>query len=293
MKQGSTGYDEPDSEIGLGELLWRAWRARWAILGILFFFALLGAVAGTINPTKYRAEILLSPVTDSPTGAVGGLGELASQYGELASMAGVSLSGRGGNNKDESLATLQSQLITEAYIRENNLLPLLFPTLWDDASKRWKTTDAKRIPTLWMGNQAFKKIRDVKPDKVTGLTTLRITWRDPAIASKWANELVITTNIYLRDKAIKESERNIAYLNQEAARTNIIEAKAAIFSILKDEVNKEMIAKGRDEYALKVIDPAQPPESPSSPSRLLVTLLGLMLGLVLSALLVLSKSFAR
>jgi uncharacterized protein involved in exopolysaccharide biosynthesis len=144
-----------------------------------------------------------------------------------------------------------------------------------------------------MGNQAFKKIRDVKPDKVTGLTTLRITWRDPAIASKWANELVITTNIYLRDKAIKESERNIAYLNQEAARTNIIEAKAAIFSILKDEVNKEMIAKGRDEYALKVIDPAQPPESPSSPSRLLVTLLGLMLGLVLSALLVLSKSFAR
>jgi uncharacterized protein involved in exopolysaccharide biosynthesis len=269
-------------EIGFQELFADAWKARWETLGVTLICMIAGIITGLLIEKQYRAEILIT-VTDSPTGASGGLGALASQYGALASLVGVSMSGK--DSKAESVAVLQSRLITEAYLRDNNLLPVLYSDLWDENSKRWKPTNARKIPSLWMATQFFgKKIREVKEDKQTGLVTMRITWRDPTAAAKWANDLVRNTNQYLRDKAIKESDQNIAYLNEQAAKTNVIEAREAIYSILKQELNKQMIARGREEYALKVLDPAQPPESQSSPSVALLGAVGFGVGIIISAL---------
>ena len=289
MEHGST-IDQRPNEISIPELLADTWKAKWTVLAIVTIFTIAGMGLGLLIGKKYRADILLSPVAESPTGSVGGLGAITSQFGELASMAGLSLSGRGANNKDESVAVLQSQLITEAYVRDHNLLPILFRKRWDAKANRWLSTDPKKIPTLWTANQFFKQIREVKQDKQTGLVTLRITWEDPVAAATWANDLVRDTNRYLREKAIRESEQNITYLNQEAAKTNIVEAKAAIYSILKDEVNKQMIAKGREEYALKVLDPAQAPERPSTPPRIFVAAAGFAAGTILAALWILRRS---
>jgi hypothetical protein len=49
----------------------------------------------------------------------------------------------------------------------------------------------------------------------------------------WANELVRMTNDYLRDQAIQESERNIAYLNDQASKTDAVGAKQAIYALPK------------------------------------------------------------
>lgn len=280
-----------DDLVGLPELRADAWAARWTILTITLVLALAGALAGSFLPKQYRAEILVTPA-DSPGGSMGGLGGVASQYGALASLAGVSLSGKG--SKEEAIAVLQSELITEAYVHEANLLPVLYAKRWDAGAGRWKTDASGAIPTLWMANLYFKKhVRDVKEDKQTGLVTMRITWTDPVAAARWANDLVRVTNQYMRDKAIKEAEKNIDYLTDQAAKTSAVEARAAIFSIMKEEMNKQMIARGRDEYALKVLDPAQPPEIPSSPSAMLLGAAGAGLGLLLSALLVWRKSAAR
>jgi uncharacterized protein involved in exopolysaccharide biosynthesis len=123
--------------------------------------------------------------------------------------------------------------------------------------------------------------------------TLTITWTDPKLASQWANGLVQMTNAYLRDKAIRESESNIEYLNAEAARTNVIEVKQAIYSILKTEINREMIARGSSEYAFKIIDPATPPELASFPRKALWLLGGLAFGFILSVLVVFARESFR
>jgi uncharacterized protein involved in exopolysaccharide biosynthesis len=120
--------------------------------------------------------------------------------------------------------------------------------------------------TPWKGNEFFKKnVRTVVTDPKTGLVTMTIKWTDPHIAAKWANDLVSLTNSYLQKKAIAESERNIAYLNGEAAKTDVLPVKQAIYTILQSEINKEMLARGNDEYAFKILDPAVPPERPSTP----------------------------
>jgi hypothetical protein len=244
---------------------------------------LVGAAAVWISPKKYEATVVVSPQTGtSNSGELSSLGSAASQLGGIASLAGLSL---GGNSaKAESIATLQSEALTERYIQENGLLPTLFPRKWDSQKNNWKTSDESKIPTLWQGNRLFDdKLRRVKENSRNGLVTLGITWTDSKIAASWANGLVKLTNEYLRDKAIKESEKNIAYLNEEALKTSVVRTRDSIYSLMESEIRKEMLARGSDEYALKIIDPAVAPEKPSSPQPVLWILAALCIGLLLSS----------
>jgi uncharacterized protein involved in exopolysaccharide biosynthesis len=125
------------------------------------------------------------------------------------------------------------------------------------------------------------------------LVTITITWTDPHIAATWANDLVKATNEFLRDRAIRESERNIAYLNGQAASTDVVGVKQAIYAILQSEISKVMLARGSDEYALKIIDPAVAPERPFFPKLTLWLAAGIALGMVLSAVIVVFRSGRR
>lgn len=186
---------------------------------------------------------------------------------------------------------LQSEALTENYIQSNHLMQVLFADEWDAENKKWSVNDPDKVPTLWKTNEYFKrKVRAVTTDTKTGLVTLTITWKDPKLAATWANELVQLTNEYLRTKTIDQSERNIAYLNDEAAKTDAVGVKQAIYSILQTEINKEMLARGSSEYAFKIIDPAVPPERPASPQKLIWILVGMFTGLFVSAFVVLVRS---
>jgi LPS O-antigen subunit length determinant protein (WzzB/FepE family) len=101
-------------------------------------------------------------------------------------------------------------------------------------------------------------------------------------AAQWANDLVKVTNDYLRAKAIEKSERHIEYLKQQAAATDIAQLRSAIYSVLESEIKNAMLARGNDEYALKVIDPATVPERRSSPKRAVWVSVGFVSGLFLA-----------
>jgi len=261
-------YQNPTEqpELRLSELINVLRRRKWLVVGFAVVLTALAGVAGVILPKHYKAVIVISPVTQTQGsgGALSGVGSMLSSFGGgLASLAGLA-----GNDtkRAESLAVLQSEALTEKYIHQNDLLPTLFPKEWDAANKRWRRTDPDHFPTLWKGNEFFKKnVRIVLTDPKSGLVTLTISWTDAHIAAKWANDLVAMTNDYLRKKAIDESERNIAFLNEQAAKTDVVTVKQAIYAILQSEINKEMLARGNDEYAFKILDPAVAPERPSTP----------------------------
>jgi len=271
-------------QIRLKDLVDLLWRGRWWVIGITLSLTVAAAVLALVLPKTYKAQITVSAVTNAPgSGGMGGLSSMVSQFSGLASLAGLSVGGD--THKAESLAVLQSEALTEDYLRENDLLPVLYAKLWDPLQRRWKVTDPRRIPTLWRANQRFKhEIRTVSTDNKTGLTTLTVVWKDPKLAAQWANGLVKKANDYLRGKAIAESDRNIEYLNAQALKTDVVGVKQAIYAIMENEINKEMLARGSDEYALKVLDPAVPPEAPYSPQPLMWTLIGLFSGVLLCIL---------
>lgn len=279
-----------EDEISLRELFDVLWRGKLLILSITAAFTLIAAVAAWVTPKSYKASVVISPVSDTSSSQFGsGLSSLTSQFGGLASLAGISIGGD--SKKSESLAVLQSEALTENYIQANHLMQVLYEDKWDPVEKKWRVSDPDKVPTLWKANDYFKKrVRAVTTDTKTGLVTLTITWKDPKLAASWANELVQVTNEYLRTKAINQSERNIIYLNEEAAKTDAVGVKEAIYSILQTEINKQMLARGSDEYAFKVIDPAVPPERAASPKKLIWILVGMFAGLFLSAFVVLIRS---
>jgi uncharacterized protein involved in exopolysaccharide biosynthesis len=270
-------------EFTFRELVDALWQTKWLVLVLSVAFAVVTTVAALAMPQTYESTITVSPVSEAPgSGQLSALGGLATQFGGLASLAGLSVGGD--SKKAESLAVLQSRALTNEYIRQNNLLPVLYADQWDAKNNRWDVSDQSSVPTLWEANEKFKKIRTVSTDNKTGLVTLTIAWTDPKAAADWANDLVKMTNDYLRTAAIEESERNIAYLREQATKTDIVGVKQAIYSILQTEINKAMLARGSDQYALKIIDPAVPPESPSSPNVRVWALAGLFGGLMLSLL---------
>ena len=261
-------YQNPTEqpEMRLSELINVLRRRKWLVTGFAVVLTAAAGIVGVLYPKHYKAVIVISPVTQTQgsSGALSGVGSMLSSFGGgLASLAGLA-----GNDtkRAESLAVLVSEALTEKYIQQNNLLPTLFFKDWDAQNKRWLRTDPAHFPTLWKGNEFFKKnVRTVLTDPKSGLVTMTISWTDAHIAAKWANDLVAMTNDYLRKKAIDESERNIGFLNEQAAKTDVVTVKQAIYAILQSEINKEMLARGNDEYAFKILDPAVAPERPSTP----------------------------
>jgi uncharacterized protein involved in exopolysaccharide biosynthesis len=281
-----------EDQISLGEIFNILLSRKWQILAATIVFASIAALAAWLLPKSYRAAVLLSPVTNSGSSQLGALGSIVSQIGGFASLAG--LSGGGDSKKSEATAVLQSEALTEKYIVENSLLPVLFWQKWDAKAGTWKAGDAESIPTPWKANNLFKKqVRSVTSDPKTGLVTVTIKWRDPQTAAKWANDLVAITNDYLRSKSIEETDRNIAFLNDQALKNNVVEVKQAIYKIMESEISKGMVARGSREYAFKILDPAVPPEKSTSPDPPIWILGGAFGGLLLSSAIVLLTSRAR
>jgi uncharacterized protein involved in exopolysaccharide biosynthesis len=254
------------------------------ILAVAFVCGILSGVAAWVLPKKYEASVLLLPVArESSSDKLGGLSAIASQLsvGGLSELAGLSNSG---SFKAESVATLQSDALTEQYIQHNNLLPILYSTMWDPKLGTWKTHDPDKVPTLWKANETFKKtIRQVSTNPKTGLVTLAIRWKDPKLAARWANDLVKLTNDYLRSRSLSESEQHIAYLQEQLAKTNIVPLQQSLYALMESEIKNQMLARGREEYALRVIDPATVPEKAISLGRAAMGLIGFAVGAFASA----------
>jgi uncharacterized protein involved in exopolysaccharide biosynthesis len=251
------------TEIRMKDLVQTLLLYRLRIVVFALTCTILVAIVSLLVPKQYDATIVISPVTSTSEKSLsaGALGSL----GGLAAMAGMSLGSD--SKKNESIATLESQGLMQRYIRDNNLMPILYADKWDARSGKWKVTDPEQVPTLWKATQYFKNLRTVSPDSKTGMVTLKVRWKDATLAAKWANGLVKMTNDYERDTAIAESDRNIAYLTQQASSTDVLGIKQAIYNLLQSEISKSMIARGTPEYAFKVIDPALVAEKAAFPQK--------------------------
>lgn len=269
-------------EIGLREFGRVMWRYRLLFAIVTSVCVVIAGIGGAMSVRKYKASVVFS-VAEDQLNAMSGLTGMISQLGPLATLAAGSLMGNT-DQKSEAVAVLQSRALTNAFVQENDLLPVLFADRWDPVAKKWIVDRPEDVPTLWKANEAFKKIRSVVQDNKTGLLTLSITWTDPQLAAKWANELVERANRHMQQRAIADSRRNLKYLNEQATQADSVELRNAIYKLIEREIQQVMLAQGNSEYALRIIDPAVPPETPSSSGMRTWLAGGLLGGLLISAL---------
>ncbi len=274
-------YRDEDDEIDLVDV-WRTLVAGRVLIAAVTLVCVAATAAFAFLATPiFRAETLLVPVENTEKAG----GSLL-QLGALESLAGI---GAGGGDSSEALAVLTSRVFTDAFIREEKLMPVLFSERWDAARGAWR--EGEEAPTAWDAYQVFnRKVRFVSRDVKSGLVTLAIEWRDPDFAAQWSNRLVQRINAERRAEAIREAETSIVYLKEQLAETSLVEMQQAIYQLIEAKIKKIMVAKSLDEYAFKVIDPAVPPQEISSPRRVPLIMLGLLFGLILSSVIVLVRA---
>jgi uncharacterized protein involved in exopolysaccharide biosynthesis len=241
--------------------------------------ALLAGAWQLVSPKEYKSAVLVSIVSDD-RGRLGGLSSIVSQLGPLASLAGAA--GLGMSQKAEPLAVLKSHFLAQQFIVENNIIETFYtPKVW--RQRVLQSLGLRKKPTLWKATKYFdENIVRVTQDSKTGLITLSVTWRDPQLAATWANGLIQMANKQLRDKAITESQKHIDYLTDQATKTTLVELRTAVSALIENEVKQSMLAKGNEQFALAIIDPAVAPEEPSSPGFFISLLGGALAGFALS-----------
>lgn len=261
--------------------VWRIiWRGKRTVIAATTIFA-LGSLAYALLATEiYRAEVLLAPAAEQSPG-IGG------QLGGLAALAGVNVSVGEGDDV-VALAVLQSRQFARQFIEQLDLLPIFFEDEWDAENERWREDDPTEAPDVRDGVKFFhEEIFEVSAELRTGLVTLTIEWTDPDIAAEWASILVLRLNDRLRERALQEAQTNVDYLQSEMAKATLVTLQESIGRLLEAELPKLMLAKGNEEFAFKIVDPAFPPRDRERPKRALTAIIGTILGGLLGIFIVL------
>ncbi|MBF0135454.1 MAG: hypothetical protein H7833_11240 [Magnetococcus sp. DMHC-1] len=258
--------DKKESKLDLSDLMWGLLKYSWVTIIITVIFTYNAYQKAKNTPYLYKAMTSLISADESGgtmtqmaatsvgTSNVTSAGFVSGLLGPLSGLLmGGGISGPGG---DLANVNLKSRTFMTSLIREENLLPELYPDQWDEVAGKWKNG---KEPDLFQAAQKLRLMIQLGPDAVTGTYSLSVTTEDPVKAAKWANLLVDVLNRRLRAKAIKECEEKMEFLTNQIKQTSYVEFQQAIAGLMEVEIKKMMAARLRKEFIYRVIDPAIPP----------------------------------
>ena len=270
-------------EMSLLDLWVVLWRNKWSVILITAAFSIAAVIYSLAATEWYRAEAVLAPADERSTQGLSGA------LGGLANLAGVSA---GGNDSVEALAVLRSREFAASFIQDLNLLPVFSPEAMvsETAADRFDATQPDmRDAVKYFSDNVLR----VTEDRETQLVTLAIEWTEPEIAADWANALVHRLNERMRQRSLLEAETNLAYLQTELGKTSVVTLQQSIGRLMEGELQKLMLARGNEQFAFKIIDPAQAPKMRSRPRRTLFVILAAFLGGAISLVVVLVRDAVR
>ena len=306
-------YPEPRSnqspdyedEIHLRELIKVLWQGKLWIIGTTFIAAIISVAIALWLPNIYRAEALLA--TDE---GGGGLSSLASQYGGLASLAGIQLPAGESSKKTIGIAKLQSRKFMADFMERHNIIPELMaasaydvntgelsydPTIYDPETRIWTRDVEPPLQNKPSSQEAFLNmtaILGVTDDNEAGFVTVSIEHLSPLIAYEWVTWLVDDLNREMMLEATAEAQQSIDYLTDQLEKTQVVALEQVFYTLIEEQMKTIMLANSRNEYLFKTIDPAIVSERKSGPNRALICVLGTLLGGMLSVLWVLISQYA-
>lgn len=269
-----TVWGDPD-QVDLVYLVRCVWAKKWIVILMTSVFSVSAVVYALLATEWYRAEALVAPVEQEQSLRLGAAGA------GLAALAGISL-----NNQESAkpLEVLRSRAFIASFLKEGGRAGEVARLSGAAGKARSGGLASRPEEDLRKAVIYFRenKLR-VTEEPRRGVVTVSVEWTDPDTASIWANRLIEGLNSHMREKASAEAETNISFLSKELASTGLITLQQSIGRLLENELQKLMMARGAEEYALRIIDPAEPPIYRTRPRRAVIVIAATLLGLMLSA----------
>lgn len=142
------------------------------------------------------------------------------------------------------------------------------------------TYPQKKIPSPQESFQEFNNFFNISFDKETTFMIISVTHYSPVIAKEWTEIIANGINQTMRDDEKKRVERSIEFLDNQINQTNLSEIKNSLLELIQQELKKLMIIESSDEYIYKILEPPIVPELKSSPNRLIIIFISIVLGFV-------------
>ncbi|BEU02746.1 LPS biosynthesis protein [Agarivorans sp. OAG1] len=298
-----------EDEIDIRELFAVIWRGKWLIVACTLVFA-IGAVIFAINqPNIYRANALLA-ASDQESNKLSGM---ASQFGSLASFAGINIGGRTGTDQTTlAIEVLKSRQFfkdfLDKYQIKNDLMAAkgwnpvsgelsYDPEVYDAQTNNW-TREVKAPnpvePSMQESHGVFiREVLSITTDKETGLITIAAEHISPVVAQQWVSWLIKDINQVMQQRAQHETKANIIYLKEQLDKTSVAQMQTVFYQLIEEQTKTLMLAEANDDFVFKVVDPAVIAEKKVKPKRALICVLGTLLGGMLGVMLALVRHFAK
>jgi uncharacterized protein involved in exopolysaccharide biosynthesis len=304
-----TANNFAEDEVDLKELFAALWQGKWVILSFVLTATVVAVFYAVSLPNIYKSEALLAPVEENSSS---GLSALAGQFGGLASLAGINLSGASSGKVTIALELLKSRQFLGEFIEKNNLKPEIMASIGWDQSKNILVYDTD----IYIHEQK-KWVRDVKPpkqqepslleaqkkflednlivsqDKDSGLVKLSVKHYSPHLAQELVSKLIKAINKQMRQKDIAEAQNSIDYLKEALRKTDIADMQSVFYQLIEKQQQTKMLANVREEYVLKVLDPPVVAEEKSEPKRAIIVLLISIFGGFLGCVFSVAKYFRK
>jgi uncharacterized protein involved in exopolysaccharide biosynthesis len=310
MSELQSDYSHADDEIDLRELFQVVWEGKALIAIVTGLAAIISVVVALSLPNIYQSSAILAPKSGDGTG---GLSRLASQYGGIASLAGINLGGLGGDGMSKpavAIEKMKSLSFFKKHLYEDLLVDLMAVESWDPstrqlmydveiydiAAKKWLREvgpPRQAQPSDQEAHKAFLELLSVSEDKKTGLISVSVQHQSPDIAKRWVELMVSRVSEDLRSTDILEAEESIKFLEAQREKTSLVSLDEIFAQLIEEQTKTIMLANVAKDYVFDVIDPPVAPELKSKPSRALICVLGTLLGGMLGVVVVLIRYYGR
>jgi LPS O-antigen subunit length determinant protein (WzzB/FepE family) len=283
---GKSFDDVVDEEIELLEYVTAILSNKYKIAFVSLLVALITFGVSLIMPIKYESA---STVAFIQMDSLGGVQPDNRRAPEMVSLLEHDfLSQRVHDNYQERImAKMRSRIFTEYFITKNNLLPVIFNKHWDEAKKQWKDNFE---PNMTLAARIFKKeISWIEHLKENNLLNIRIRLEKPGQTADLANKFVNDFNAYMRDRAIEEADKKLAFLEDNIKKTNIVEMQKSFYRLMEAQLVAKMLAVSKKDFAIEMLDPAIVPIEKASPARKKMTIMAFIATFILSIIFIIAR----
>ena len=276
-------------DVDLLSYVYAVFDGKWLILLMTLLCAGLGMLYAASLPETYQGIVRFDIVDVTDPGGVRPDARLVPEsIGMLEH--GFVLRAKEDNHTQKMLAFLRSKRFMRRFMDTYNIYQYLYPQYWDVEASSWDTNFQldKGLAQKTFPSDVIAIDHSVETD----IVAIKIINKDPTLAAELANLYVSEFNEYMREEALEKISNKLKYLKQKVDEASSQEIKQMLFRLMEAQTAQAMLANGKLEYAIEVLDPAVRPYSRYKPDRKLIVILSGIAGGLLSTSLVLVLAIA-
>ena len=254
-----------EDEIDLGAYFTILKKQWWKICGLSLAVGVATLLYMFTRPNLYKSTAVIMPAVDE--------GKQSPALGALVSM-GISV---GGPSKIEDLEVLfRSNDLTARVFTRHNHWPVLLGDAYDAATGMLRPSrfplvgdkdKAPKPPGDWDAVRAASKVFVVTTNRKSGSLTLSFESTSAQESAAILKDYLDEGKSRLQEEALDRATKNKKFIEEQIGKTVDALNRDRLYSLLGQEVEREMMARNREQFGFRVIDSPRVPDRKSAPSR--------------------------